>query len=150
MKILGIEVTPITLEWRKTIDESFGQVGKREDDVIVQIFVDNGFYGLGEAMTLGPFYSKESQGTVMALLTGHVGSQILLGENPFNIDLIHHKMSRLISENSIAKTAVDVALHDIVGKTLSIPVYKLLGGSLYRQAVPPLGFWHRSTGTDGY
>jgi L-alanine-DL-glutamate epimerase-like enolase superfamily enzyme len=58
MKIIGIEVTPITLEWKKVIGESFGQVGKREDDVVVQIFTDDGFYGLGEAMTLGPFYSK--------------------------------------------------------------------------------------------
>ena len=70
MKIVGMEITPITLEWKKTIGESFGEVGKREDDVIIQIFTDEGFYGVGEAMTLGPFYGRESQGTVMALLAG--------------------------------------------------------------------------------
>ena len=39
------------LEWRKVIGESFGQDGKRENDVIVQIFTDAGHYGLGEAIT---------------------------------------------------------------------------------------------------
>jgi L-alanine-DL-glutamate epimerase-like enolase superfamily enzyme len=129
MKIIGMEVTPITLEWKKTIGESFGEVGKREDDVILQIFTDNGLYGLGEAMTLGPFYGRESQGTVMALLAEHFWPKVLQDEDPFNIDLIHYKMDKTVSEGSFAKTAVDVALHDIVAKALNIPVCKLIGGS---------------------
>jgi len=129
MKIKGMRITPITLEWKKTIGESFGEVGKREDDVIVEIFTDNGIYGLGEAMTLGPFYGRESQGTITALLVEHIFPKVLLDEDPFNIDLIHHKMDRTVSENSFAKTAVDVALHDLVAKSLNIPVCKLIGGS---------------------
>jgi L-alanine-DL-glutamate epimerase-like enolase superfamily enzyme len=129
MKIVGIKVTPITLEWKKTIGESFGEVGKREDDVILQIFTDNGLYGLGEAMTLGPFYGRESQGTVMALIAEHFWPKVLRDEDPFNIDLIHYKMDKTVSENSFAKTAVDVAVHDIVGKALNIPVSKLIGGA---------------------
>jgi L-alanine-DL-glutamate epimerase-like enolase superfamily enzyme len=129
MKIVGMEITPITLEWKKIIGESFGAVGKREDDVIIQIFTDNGLYGLGEAMTLGPYYGRESQGTVMALLAEHFWSKVLFEEDPFNIDLIHFKMDKTVSENSFAKTAVDVALHDIVGKSLNIPVSKLIGGA---------------------
>jgi L-alanine-DL-glutamate epimerase-like enolase superfamily enzyme len=129
MKIVGMEITPITLEWKKTIGESFGEVGKREDDVIIQVFTDNGLSGLGEAMTLGPFYGRESQGTVMALLAEDLGPKVLLDEDPFNIDLIHHKMDKTVSEGSFAKTAVDTALHDIVGKALNIPVCRLIGGS---------------------
>jgi L-alanine-DL-glutamate epimerase-like enolase superfamily enzyme len=129
MKIVGMRIIPITLQWKKTIGESFGTVGKREDDVVVQIFTDDGLYGLGEAMSLGPFYSRESQGTVMAILTEHIAPKVLLGEEPYNIDLIHYKMNRLVSEHSVAKTAVDVALHDIFGKALGVPVYKLLGGA---------------------
>ena len=129
MKIVGMEITPITLEWKKTIGESFGVVGKREDDVIIQIFTDNGLNGLGEAMTLGPYYGRESQGTVMSILAEHFWPKVLLDEDPFNIDLIHYKMDKTVSENSFAKTAADLALHDIVGKALNIPVCKLIGGS---------------------
>ncbi|MFC2012342.1 mandelate racemase/muconate lactonizing enzyme family protein [Chloroflexota bacterium] len=129
MKIVGIELTPITIEWEKPVLVSFGFHGKGEPDLIVEIFTDDGISGVGEAMTLGPLYSRESQGTVMAILTEQIAPQVLLGEDPFNIDLIHHKMNRVVSEHSIAKTAVDVALHDIMGKALNIPVYKLIGGS---------------------
>lgn len=129
MKIVGMEITPITLEWKKTIGESFGEVGKREDDVIIQIFTDSSLYGLGEAMTLGPYYGRESQGTVMSILAEHFWPKVLLDEDPFNIDLIHYRMDKTVSENSFAKTAADLALHDIVGKALNIPVCKLIGGS---------------------
>ena len=129
MKIVGVEVTPITFQWREVVLESFGAVGEREDDVIVEIITDEGISGVGEAMTLGPLYSKESQGTVMAVLTEHIVPRALLGEDPFNIDLIYNKMNGLVSEHSIAKTAVDVALHDIMGKALNVPVHKIIGGA---------------------
>ncbi len=129
MKIIGMEITPITLEWKKTIGESFGEVGKREDDVIIQIFTDNGLYGLGEGMTLGPFYGRESQGTVTALLAEHFWAKVLKEEDPFNVDLVHYKMDKTVSEGSFAKTAVDIALHDIMGKALGVPVCKLIGGA---------------------
>ncbi len=129
MKIVGVEVTPITFQWREVVQESFGAVGAREDDVIVEILTDQGIAGIGEAMTLGPLYSKESQGTVVAVITEHLAPRGLLGEDPFNIDLIYHKMNKLVSEHSIAKTAIDVALHDIMGKKLNVPVHRLIGGA---------------------
>ena len=141
MKIVGMRITPITLEWRKTIQESFGEVGKREDDVILELFTDNGLYGLGEAQTLGPFYGRESQGTVISLIAEYFWPKVLKDEDPFNIDLIHYRMDKTVSENSFAKTAVDIALHDIVGKALDIPVCKLIGGS-YTDRIPlhwPIG-----------
>jgi L-alanine-DL-glutamate epimerase-like enolase superfamily enzyme len=129
MKIVGMEITPITLEWKKTIGESFGEVGKREDDTIIRIFTDDGLSGLGEAQTLGPFYGRESQGTVISLIAEHFWPKVLKDEDPFNIDLIHYKMDKTVSENSFAKTAVDIALHDVVARSLNIPVSKLIGGS---------------------
>jgi L-alanine-DL-glutamate epimerase-like enolase superfamily enzyme len=129
MKIVGMCITPITLEWKKTIGESFGEVGKREDDVVLQVFTDDGLYGLGEAQTLGPFYGRESQGTVMSLIAEHFWPKVLRDEDPFNIDLIHSKMDRTVSENSFAKTAVDIAVHDIVGKALGVPVSRFIGGA---------------------
>ena len=92
-------------------------------------------------MTLGPFYGRESQGTVMALIAEHFWPKVLNEEDPFNIDLIHYKMDNTVSEGSFAKTAVDLALHDIVGKALNVPVCKLIGGS-YTDKIPlhwPIG-----------
>lgn len=128
MKIIGVEVTPITLRWGKVEIDSYGPVGEREDDVIVQIFTDCGISGLGEAMTLGPFYSAESQGTVMSMIVEYIAPQVLINEDPFSIDKIVDRMDSVVYRNTFAKSAIDFALFDIMGKSLNVPVYRLIGG----------------------
>ena len=39
-------------------------------------------------------------------------------------------MDRLLSGNTSAKAAVDIALYDIKGKLMGQPLYKVLGGSV--------------------
>ncbi len=129
MKITGVEIFPLTFSWKTIVEESFGPVGKREDDVVIRIHTDEGMTGLGEASTLGPYYSLESQGTVISLLTEWIIPKVLIGADPFNIDLIHHRMDKTASEASIMKTAVDFALYDICSKALKVPTYKMLGGA---------------------
>lgn len=128
MKITGIELIPLTMIFKASIEESFGTVGKREDNVIVRIYTDEGITGLGEGCTLGPFYCGESQETVMGIIAKHLYPKVLEGEDPFNIDPIHFKMNKVVYGNTVAKAAVDFALHDIMGKALNVPLYKLLGG----------------------
>ena len=129
MKIVGIKIYPITMHFKQTIEESFGTVGKNEGDVILQIFTDEGISGLGESTTLGPYYSGESQGSVVSLIQEFIAPKILIGEDPFNIDKIMYTIDRIAYRNNIAKTPIDFALYDILGKKLGLPAYKLLGGS---------------------
>jgi L-alanine-DL-glutamate epimerase-like enolase superfamily enzyme len=129
MKIVGVKIYPLTLKFGYVIEESFGSVGREEKNVLVQIFTDEGYTGLGEAITLGPFYSSESQGTVIDLIANYFAPQVLLGEDPFNIDKIVYQMDKTATGHTIAKSAVDFALHDIMGKSLGVPVYKLIGGA---------------------
>lgn len=128
MKITGIELIPLTMIFKASIEESFGTVGKREDNVIVKLYTDEGITGLGEGCTLGPFYCGESQETVMGMIAGHLFPKVLEGADPFNIDPIHYKMNKVVYANTVAKAAVDYAIHDIMGKALGVPLYKLLGG----------------------
>jgi muconate cycloisomerase len=58
----------------------------------------------------------------------------LQGEDPFRISHLMGKLGRLIKGYPYAKAAIDIALHDIKGKALGVPVYELLGG-LYRREV---------------
>lgn len=129
MKIIGIKLYPLTLRFKKVIEESFGAVGKEEKNVLVQIFTDEAVTGLGEACTLGPFYSSESQGTVIDIIKNYFAPKVLLGEDPFNIDKIVNSMDRVATGHAIAKSSIDFALHDIMGKSLGLPVYRLIGGS---------------------
>jgi L-alanine-DL-glutamate epimerase-like enolase superfamily enzyme len=52
----------------------------------------------------------------------------VLGEDPFDIERIHQKMEAVIGQNLVAKCGIDLALWDAMGKSLDMPVYKLLGG----------------------
>ena len=115
MKITGIELIPLSMVFKAAIEESFGTVGKREDNVIVRLHTDEGISGIGEGSTLGPFYCGESQETVMGIISHHIYPKLLEGEDPFNIDPIHYKMNKLVYGNTVAKAAVDYAIHDIMG-----------------------------------
>jgi L-alanine-DL-glutamate epimerase-like enolase superfamily enzyme len=128
MKITGIEIIPLTMYFKSVIKESFGTVGKREDDVIVRLYTDEGITGLGEGSTLGPFYCGESQETVMGIIAHHLFPKVLEGKDPFNVDSIHYQMEKVVYRNTVAKAAIDFALHDIMGKALNVPLYKLIGG----------------------
>ena len=80
------------------------------------------FTGYGEA---APFeYYGEIQETVLACITTFAGN---LGDDPFAIEDILNHLDHLIRLNPAAKAAVDMALYDLAGKMLNVPVYKLLG-----------------------
>lgn len=135
MKITGLKIYPLTLNFGYIINESFGAVGREEKNVLLQICTNDNIYGLGEAITLGPFYSSESQGTVIDMIMNYFGPKVLIGEDPFNIDKIVYKMDKIVTGHSIAKTCVDIALHDIMGKSLNLPLYRIIGGK-FRDKIP--------------
>ena len=67
-------------------------MGKQENNVLVQIYTDDGICGVGEGCTLGPFYCGESQETVMGILANHLYPKVLEGEDAFNIFRFEHKL----------------------------------------------------------
>lgn len=80
------------------------------------------FTGLGEAAPDG--YYGESQESMLACVSLFAGN---LGDDPFLIEDILKRLDGIIGLNPSAKAAVDMALYDLVGKILNVPVYKLLG-----------------------
>jgi L-alanine-DL-glutamate epimerase-like enolase superfamily enzyme len=133
MKIIGIEMFPISIAFKRKIKTAFRGVerdeGVSEDNVIIRMYTDEGVSGLGEAGTWGVYYCGESQETDMAIIAYYLFPKVLEGENPFNVDLIHKKMDEAVVGNTVAKSAIDFALYDIIGKSLGVPVYQLIGGA---------------------
>lgn len=78
--------------------------------------------GLGEAAPV--HYYGESPDTVKAFMAKAAD---VLGDDPFQLDTIHARLGRLVALNYSAKAAIDMALHDLIGKTLGIPIYKYFG-----------------------
>ena len=59
----------------------------------------------------------------------------LLGRNPFERERIYSDLKRgLRHTDRTAISSIDIALWDLAGKTLGVPIYQLLGG--YRKTIP--------------
>lgn len=101
-------------------------------DVLVRIDYD-GLTGFGEASM--PPYLGESEQSVCTFLSG-----VDLGQfrSPFLIEDILDYMDGIAPGNCAAKAAVDIALHDLVGKIMGRPWYAIWG--LNPDAAPVTSF----------
>jgi len=82
----------------------------------------DGIIGYGEASM--PPYLGESQETAAAFLSKVNLEQF---ENPFELEKILHYVDSIALKNLAAKAAVDIAMHDLVGKLLNQPWYNIWG-----------------------
>ena len=92
-------------------------------NVIVRLTDDDGVEGFGEAAPNR--YYGESVATVVAALAQF--KPILERADPFSIEAIEAHLNRVLRGNASAKSALSAALHDLVGKKLGLPVYRLWG-----------------------
>ena len=115
-----------------------GGVEKGSASVVIKVHTDEGIVGIADTGGTSTWYRGETQDSIMSLINNVLGPSILLGEDPFNIEKIVARMDQAARDNNQAKAVVDYALHDIVGKALGVPVYKLLGGLTTKKV--PLGF----------
>ena len=92
--------------------------------LFVQVYTDAGIVGLGEAGNWGYL-----QATAAAI---EKFADYLIGKDPFRIEDFNQNFLRSVyfrgSVIMSAISAIDIALWDIKGKALGVPVYELLGG----------------------
>jgi galactonate dehydratase len=95
--------------------------------LFIKIYTDEGIYGVGE----GSGWPRVVETAVRDL------SPLLIGENPFDIErlwqkcflaMMGHGMTGVVGGGALA--AIEMALLDIKGKALGVPVYELLGGKI--------------------
>jgi muconate cycloisomerase len=107
--------------------------------VIIKLITDEGYIGLGEAPVLKDWggdhmkYYGETPKTTIHIIEDILGPA-LTGQDPCRIEALHSLMDKAIKGYPYCKAAIDMALHDVVGKGFKLPVYQLLGGC-YRERV---------------
>lgn len=116
MKITDITVFPV---W-----------GGRRNFLFVVVDTDEGIHGVGEAGIVNP---------AVATAVEHF-KPLLIGQDPMRIEHIWQVLYRggFFPAQRIlgsAISAIDIALWDILGKALNVPIYQLLGGKV-RDKVP--------------
>ncbi len=90
-------------------------------DVLQVALSHNGVTGFGEGAPIERY--SESGESAKAFVDEHAG---LLGDDPFALEEIGARLGEIPGEQA-AKAALDGALHDLQGKLLGAPVFRLLG-----------------------
>jgi len=93
----------------------------RHDNTLVRIEHD-GLEGLGEASP--SHYYGETRALVEGALEEWAPH---LGDDPFALEAIERRLHGVLQGHEAAHAAIDMALHDWIGKKLGVPVWRLLG-----------------------
>jgi len=129
LKITNIET--IRLSYRYSEEERWqcpGWTTLQRNATLVRVWTNQGTYGIGEV-------SEDSciPQSVGSIIDEHFKAMIV-GEDPFNVEKLWRKMfvrslhwGRKGGAIKII-SGIEIALWDIIGKTLGRPVYELLGG----------------------
>ena len=97
--------------------------------ICCRVWTDEGIYGDGEAGIAFDYAAPAGVGMLQDL------SRLIIGMDPMRVDAIWEKLFKLTFWGQgggplvfAGISAIDIALMDIKGKALNVPVYELLGG----------------------
>ncbi len=134
MRITQVEAIPVSVPLKPGMVTKTAHGDHHTSDyVIVRVHTDRGLVGLGEA-TVSALWSGETSKSCTAALDQLIGPA-LVGKDPTQLTALRRLMDFLIKLNPFTKAAVEMALWDISGKAVGVPVYQLLGGKL-RDLIP--------------
>ncbi len=147
MKIVDVIAHAISVPLETVFYFSQGWVTKRSS-LIVELVTDEGVTGWGEALCHG-----QQPPQIAAAFIDHVFKPLLLNRDPFDVEVLWEEMyntTRPFGQGGAAVNAisgVDIALWDVMGKSLNKPVHALIGGA-FRTSVQPYatGFYRVEDG----
>jgi muconate cycloisomerase len=111
------------------------QTMDHQSHVLVRIHTEEGLEGVGEGVTAGgPWWGGESVETIKATIDTYL-APVLIGEDATRTGYLLQEMDRVAAGNSFAKASIEMACYDLLGKSLGVPLYDLLGG-LCQESLP--------------
>lgn len=140
MKIASIEAIPI--RYPEPNDN-----GTMRMTVIVRVETGDGALGWGEAIAMWP----EACAAVKAMIDKGLGD-LLLGGDPLDVEGHWHRMRAHAwwygrgGIASFAISALDIALWDLKGQILGLPLHRLMGGRVH-ESLPAIASIHVTKGS---
>jgi muconate cycloisomerase len=105
------------------------------ENLLIRIEAENGLVGWGEASS-APSHGGASLTDMLTSFHQEI-HPFLIGKNVLELSGITNQLNQIAKNAKSTVAAVDVALYDLLGKHLGVPVHVLLGGQK-RDKVPPL------------
>ena len=133
MKIAGVDVFLLNFPVKAVFVLAGGVAatpGSPSPRVLVKVTIDDGVAGWGEA-TPTPRWTYETAETIVSTLKKYLAPAVI-GLEAWDLDGVHCAMERAINPgvtmgSPLAKSALDVALHDALARRRGIPLCELLG-----------------------
>lgn len=127
MKIVGFDIYSYVVGYAHgTYIMSGDRKANTEDGTVVRIRTDEGISGWGEITTLGKVYLPVFPEGIRTALRD-LGAA-LIGGDPANLGQVNRTMHATLMGQEFAKSAIDIACWDILGKSLNRPISALIGG----------------------
>lgn len=132
MRITKVEVVPFGVPIKKFAD-AYAEF-HQSNAVLVKIHSDDGTIGFGEACAWEPEFYGETLESVSAAIEKYAAPRII-GLDPLDIAHVLAQVDAALARVTCAKEGIDLALFDLAGRILKVPVYTLLNGS-FRDLIP--------------
>lgn len=127
MKITHVETVPVQVPIRpQVMIRAAHGTHAASPFLLVKVHTDEGLVGLGE-VSCTPRWSGEDHFTAQHFIHT-ILAPVMMGEDPTHIELLAAKLDQSVAGNYFTKAALEMALWDILGKSVGLPVYRLLGG----------------------
>lgn len=116
-----------------TFSMSGGKSASEQDATIVRIETDDGLVGWGEQCGFSPRYlAAHGEGARAALA---LMAPAVIGLDPRAVQRVYDAMDGALKGHDYAKSALDMACWDLLGRAAGLPLRDLLGGG-YREQLP--------------
>ncbi len=125
MRITALTATILSIPRRVTLATAYGT---RDDatTVLVVLGTDAGVVGYGQVPVDPPAFGAAG---IRANIAVHL-APVVIGQSPLDLTRLVGALERALPGQSLAQAAVELALWDLAGKALGVPVYQLLGGKV--------------------
>ena len=133
MKITRLSLWHVPLTSHTAYYMADGKTCDTVETVILRVDTDTGISGWGEVCPIPHYLPAYARGVAPAL---QELAPILIGADPVGPEALIAKADAYLPDHRYAKSALDIALWDITGKTANLPLHALLGGQ--RTAGMPL------------
>jgi L-alanine-DL-glutamate epimerase-like enolase superfamily enzyme len=138
-KIRSVEVFPVGVRVKSTFTFASGSAGGAGDEAIliyVKILDDDGAVGWGECRPIRQ-WSYETPESAVTTIRRYLAPAVI-GHDISDRAGLHTKMNAAIGRGTstgqpIAKSAIDLAIHDLAAKRAGLPLREFLGGSRERR-----------------
>jgi len=130
MKIKQIETITVGAGWKNWL--------------FVRVHTDDGLYGLGEGTLNG--FIKTTEAAIQEL------AHLAVGQDPREVRRVAQRLMDSVSLDGghihrTAIAAIEVACWDILGKSLGVPIWQLLGGRVRDSVLGYANGWYRTERT---